>query len=368
MSLKVLFLQEHLRENHVKKTDQYGGFKNVFLQTEAGKILRALAENPDGLALTKNDYYIDYAYEQIPQVLQRDKYNRATKYKKIGVTEAKKEYPFLYERIVREKPDIIVPTGAVGLKALTGGAKIGTARGVPVKVTITADSNIERKEFTPELQATYEAERLQLAGRLQVAEEQLEYFLKAYQDRLNGSNDLQKELDAHHTAVDQAKQALKELDNKYREYLPQGSDNNHTCWVLPMYSIEYMMVNPDIQNFIQTDFVTLQKFLQKGEEAFTSKPVDYEHVESIERVREIFEKEVPNAPIVSWDLETNTLRPENIGAKPLVISLSWAEGTGVTIPLEHKDATWLPGHLAEIYEYTREFVASPNIVKVGHNI
>ncbi|AGB62743.1 putative DNA polymerase A.1 [Bacillus phage phiAGATE] len=366
--MKVLFLQEHLRENHIKKTDQYGGFKNVFLQTEAGKILRALAENPDGLALTKNDYYIDYAYEQIPQVLQRDKYNRATKYKKIGVTEAKKEYPFLYERIVREKPDIIVPTGAVGLKALTGGAKIGAARGVPVKVTITAGNNTERKEFTPELQSAYEAEHTQLAGSLQVAEEQLEYFLKAYQDRLKDSNSLQKELNSHHNTIDQAQQALKELDNRYREYLPQSEDSSHTCWVLPMYSIEYMMVVPNIQNFVQTDFVTLQKFLEKGEEAFNSKPVDYEHVESIERVREIFNKEIPNAPIVSWDLETNTLRPEVAGAKPLVISLSWAEGTGVTIPLEHKEFTWLPGHLAEIYQYIQAFVASPDIVKVGHNL
>lgn len=366
--MKVLFLQEHLRENHIKKTDQYNGFKNIFLQTEAGKILKSLAENPDGLALTKNDYYIDYAYEQIPQVLVRDKYNRATKYKKIGVSEAKKEYPFLYERIVREKPDIIVPTGALGLKALVGESKIGSARGVPVKVTVTSNSEKEAKEWTPEIKLAYETQHGELTKRVEVAQEQLEYFQKAYKDRLENDGALRRELEAHHNAVEQAQQALKQLDENYRDYLPNDAGNSHTCWVLPMYSIEYMLVFPDIQNFIQTDFVTLQKFIKNGEDAFISKPVEYEHVESIERVREIFTKDVPQAPVVSWDLETNTLRPESIGAKPLVISLSWAEGTGVTIPLEHKEFSWLPGHLAEIYEYIRKFVADPNIIKVGHNI
>ena len=279
--LRVLFLQEYLRENHIKK-EKDGTLKNVFFQTKGGKILKKLIE--DGLGLKKSEYYIDYAYGLIPKVIARDKYNRATKYKPPTQKEANAEYKYLFSRIVKEKPDIIVPTGNIGCKALIGKAAISSQRGVPVKVTVKAE------------------------------------------------------------------------------------EGEHETWVLPMYSMEYMLINPNIQNLIEADFVTLKKFLDAGEEAFIAKPVNYETVTNIERVREIFKKEVKKAPVVAWDLETNTLHPELPGAKPLVISLSWEEGTGCTIPLEHKEFQWKPEELDEIYKMVEEFVADPNIVKVGHNI
>lgn len=281
--MKVLFLQEYIRENHMKKQDD-GTFKNVFFSTKGGKILKKLIE--DGLGLKKGEYYIDYAYSLVPKVLARDKFGRATKYKPPKQSEANAEYKYLYERIVQEKPDIIIPTGNIGCKALLGKSAISQLRGVPEKVTIKSEE----------------------------------------------------------------------------------STLEHTCWVLPMYSMEYMLINPSIQNLIEADFVTLKKFVNEGDSAFEASPVDYEFVTSIDRVREIFTKEIPNAPVVAWDLETNTLRPEMTGAKPLVISLSWKEGEGVTIPLEHKDFNWDPALLEEIYGYIKEFVGNPNIVKVGHNL
>ncbi|MCB5366951.1 hypothetical protein LIP24_09905 [Collinsella aerofaciens] len=279
--MKVLFLQEYVRENHIKKEED-GTLKNVFFQTKGGKILKKLIE--DGLGLKKSEYYIDYAYGLIPKVIARDKYNRATKYKPPTQKEANAEYEYLFSKIVKEKPDIIVPTGNIGCKALIGKAAISTQRGVPVKVTVKA------------------------------------------------------------------------------------KEGEHETWVLPMYSMEYMLVNPNVQNLIEADFVTLKKFVDIGEEAFTAKPVNYENVTTIERAREIFTKEVKEAPVVAWDLETNTLHPELPGAKPLVISLSWKEGTGCTIPLEHKEFKWKPEELEEIYKMIEEFVADPNIIKVGHNI
>lgn len=278
--MKILFLQEYIRENHMKK-EPNGSFKNVFFQTKGGQILKKLIE--DGMNLAKGNYYIDYAYSLVPKVLARDKYDRATKYKPPTAKEAAPEYEHLYRRIVREKPDIVIPSGNIGCKALTGKAAISTQRGVPVKVTVKSDGE------------------------------------------------------------------------------------EHETWVLPMYSMEYMLVNPSVQNLIEADFVTLKKFVDQGEAAFVAKPVNYEDVTTIERVREIFTKDVKEAPVVAWDLETNTLRPELPGAKPLVISLSFKEGTGLTIPLEHKEFQWLPGHLAEIYNYIAEFVADPNIIKVSHN-
>ncbi|MGV3099176.1 hypothetical protein, partial [Streptococcus thoraltensis] len=91
--MKVLFLLEHVRENHMKKKDD--SFVNVFFQTEAGKILKGLIE--DGLKLTRNDYYVDYAYGLIPKVIKRDKFNRAIKYKQPTQKEAKPEFEVLYD-------------------------------------------------------------------------------------------------------------------------------------------------------------------------------------------------------------------------------------------------------------------------------
>ena len=336
--MKVLFLLEHVRENHMKKKDD--SFVNVFFQTEAGKILKRLIE--DGLKLTRNDYYVDYAYGLIPKVIKRDKFNRAIKYKQPTQKEAKPEFEVLYDKIVKEKPDIIIPTGNLGCKALLGVASISKQRGVPQKVTITSNNQPNPGD----------------AGRsdeVKHLEEQLNSFLQLYpMDRIEKDQALLKDYQRLKDAVDQAQSS--------------SSSGSHEVWVLPTYSIEYMLVQPNIRNLIEADFITLQKFIEQGEAAFEASPVDYEFVDSIERVREIFKEDIPKAPIVAWDLETNTLRPEFKGAKPLVISLSWKEGQGCTIPLEHKDFTWLPGQLAEIYELIKEFVGNPDIVKVGHNL
>ncbi|QQO41349.1 DNA polymerase I [Bacillus phage 015DV004] len=331
--MKVLFLLEHVRENHMKKKDD--SFVNVFFQTEAGRILKGLIE--DGLKLTRNDYYIDYAYGLVPKVIKRDKFNRAIKYKQPTQKEARPEFEVLYNKIVKEKPDIIIPTGNLGCKALLGVASISKQRGVPQKVKITTNS----------------AANISKSNEVKQAEEELNSFLQLYpMERIEKDQMLFKDYERLRNAVDE-------------EF---GASLSHEVWVLPTYSIEYMLVQPNIRNLIEADFITLQKFIEQGESAFEASPVDYEFVDNIERVRQIFKEDLPKAPIVAWDLETNTLRPEFRGAKPLVISLSWKEGQGCTIPLEHKEFTWLPGHLAEIYELIKEFVGNPDIIKVGHNI
>ncbi|AIW03279.1 DNA polymerase [Bacillus phage Mater] len=359
--VKVLFLQEYKRENHFKKTDQYGGYTNVFFSTNGGKILKKLIET--GLELRRGEYDIDYAYGLIPKVLTRDKFQRATKYKPPTQKEASPEYDLLYERIVQTKPDIIIPSGNLGCKALLGKASISSMRGVPQKVTVTIPP---KEDGAARELSTDEAGRMAIAEvNLNQAKEEKIAFMNAYADRLPNSNGLKKELFTIESRISKLEleiNALKGIESA------AANDTTHECWVLPMYSMEYMLVNPNIQNLVEADFGTLKKYIDQGDSAFEASPVDYEHVEDIERVREIFTREIPNAPIVSWDLETNTLKPELPGAKPLVISLCWEEGKGVTIPLEHKEFQWLPGYLAEIYNYIEQFVADPNIIKVGHNI
>lgn len=139
-------------------------------------------------------------------------------------------------------------------------------------------------------------------------------------------------------------------------------------WVLPMFSMEYYLTNPNIENLLTADVGTLGEYMKRGDEAFIPKEVDYELVTSIDRVREIFSYLRTNKPVSSWDLETNSLVPEALGAKPLIFSCSWEEAQGVTIPIEKREATWSKEELEEIYSLIKEYVADPEQTKVGHNL
>ena len=155
----------------------------------------------------------------------------------------------------------------------------------------------------------------------------------------------------------------------------ENETDSHTFWVLPTFSIEYVSIKPNLERHVATDFMTLRKFLENGDKVFESKEVKYELVTTIERVREIFNKEIYNAnndgyDIVAWDLETNSLRPEIEGSKALVLSMSWANGQGVTIPLYKSDFQWANGQqdIDEIMRLMGTWLANKDMQKVGHNI
>lgn len=149
----------------------------------------------------------------------------------------------------------------------------------------------------------------------------------------------------------------------------EETQETHTFWVLPMYSMEYVTAKPNVEGLQEADFTTLNRYIVQGDKAFEPEIVDYEFVTTIERVREIFKFIEDFKPLTSWDLETNTLKPEIKGAKALVTSLSWAEGQGLTIPLEHKDwKGWSPEQLEEVYAHLERFVGDASIIKVGHNL
>lgn len=145
-------------------------------------------------------------------------------------------------------------------------------------------------------------------------------------------------------------------------------------WVLPTFSIEYTNVNKNAERHVISDLTTLGKFVAQGEEAFTPKEVDYELVTDIERVKEIFKKEVKNdnydgVDITAWDTETNSLKPSLKGSKVLVISLSWKNGQGVTIPVYKSDFQWENGQedIDEILKLFAEWQKDKNDTKVLHN-
>lgn len=154
----------------------------------------------------------------------------------------------------------------------------------------------------------------------------------------------------------------------------ENETSSHDVWVLPTYSIEYTNVNKNSERHVVSDLQTVGKFVEQGEEAFRPKEVAYELVDNIERVREIFTKEVKNdnydgVDITAWDLETNSLKPDKEGSKPLVLSLSWRNGQGVTIPLYKSDFKWENGQddIDEVLELLKNWLASKEDIKVAHN-
>lgn len=280
--MKILFLQDYIRETHVHNSQngQYVDYK----RTDMGKKLTSLLND---IGLTGRDYMIDYDYDLIPEPQKvNTKTGKVIKYKEPVLKLRKEPEKRLLKRLMKTKPDIIIPMGGMGCKNLLNSTSITKARGVPVQKTITD-------------------------------EETGEFF---------------------------------------------------DTWILPMFSMEYLSMNPNIENLVKADISTLSRFIAEGAQAFEPKKVEYELVMTIERVKQIFEFLSRFKPLTAWDLETNSLRGDVLGAKPLVMSLSWEEGQGVTIPLEHHESPWNEEELAIVYNHLQAFVADAQQPKVGHNI
>ncbi|UVD42993.1 DNA polymerase I [Enterococcus phage TJE1] len=280
--MKILFLQDYIRETHVHNSQngQYVDYK----RTDMGKKLTSLLND---IGLTGRDYMIDYDYDLIPEPQKvNNKTGKVIKYKEPVLKLRKEPEKRLLKRLMKTKPDIIIPMGGMGCKNLLNSTSITKARGVPVQKTITD-------------------------------EETGEFF---------------------------------------------------DTWILPMFSMEYLAMNPNIENLVKADISTLSRFIAEGAQAFEPKKVEYELVMTIERVKQIFEFLSRFKPLTAWDLETNSLRGDVLGAKPLVMSLSWEEGQGVTIPLEHHESPWNEEELAIVYNHLQAFVADAQQPKVGHNI
>lgn len=152
-----------------------------------------------------------------------------------------------------------------------------------------------------------------------------------------------------------------------RVTLETEEGNSHEFWTLPMFSMEYVSAAPNVDGLQEADITTLGKYLVQGDKAFLPNIVDYEYVTSMDRVDEIFSFLKKTKPVTAWDLETNTLKSDLPGAKPLVITLAWEEGQGVTIPWDHKDTPFSEADRERITQHTKELLADAATPKVGHN-
>src|SRR5699024_7280728 len=159
------------------------------------------------------------------------------------------------------------------------------------------------------------------------------------------------------------KSAVKDVRGKPTEF----ERNKVNYAVIPLYGPTAILINANLANSMRSDVSLIGSYLEEGKKALEPKIGKYEPVTTIERVREIFNYIKTDKPVTAWDLETNTLEPNLKGAKALVASLSWEEGQGVTIYIDHKETPFTKEEIAETLSYLKEVLADETIIKVTHN-
>ena len=114
----------------------------------------------------------------------------------------------------------------------------------------------------------------------------------------------------------------------------------------------------------------IKRFIKGGYDlkALEPKMGKYEHIKDFGRVKEVFEKEIPKHKIVAFDFETNTLDVWREGAKAILVSISWKEHQGITIPISHKKYPnlWTKEQYNSLIKYILNLVSSKQWV-VMHN-
>lgn len=80
----------------------------------------------------------------------------------------------------------------------------------------------------------------------------------------------------------------------------------------------------------------VNRFLKGGIESTKPQFGKYRLVTNYHEVERIFNEVLPKYPIIALDFETNTLETYRKGAKAIMVSMSWEEHQGVSIPLNHR--------------------------------
>ena len=127
----------------------------------------------------------------------------------------------------------------------------------------------------------------------------------------------------------------------------------------PIEHDQYLIQNRTINRFLKGGFVnTLPKF------------GSYELLDDFDKVKQTFDyvSSLPDKHVIAMDFETNTLETYRSGAKAIMLSMSWEEHQGVSIPLEHKlySNLWTKEQFDYIINWILSFFDSPHW-KVMHN-
>lgn len=172
--------------------------------------------------------------------------------------------------------------------------------------------------------------------------------------------------------------ATKSLLNKSSITKVQGQpteitvNDSYNYWVYPTFSASYLMVKPDVTNFVREDLTKIGNFLVKGDDAFATHYKTYTVLNNdFDKVVAVFKEALQhgktyNDPVV-FDYETNSLKPEYDGSKILTISLAWQGNDGVTLPIDHPDMPWPEDEYKKLIQMLKLFLNS-DIWKLGHNV
>lgn len=108
-----------------------------FLTASSGKKL--LAEtNKQGI--TKNDIDVAYMYPKVPEPSKVTAGGKAISYKDVPLGEAKDFHHLIIDKIVKDKPEVVVPNGRLGCKFFAESVSITNTRGIPIEKTLTNEA------------------------------------------------------------------------------------------------------------------------------------------------------------------------------------------------------------------------------------
>lgn len=114
----------------------------------------------------------------------------------------------------------------------------------------------------------------------------------------------------------------------------------------------------------------INRYLKGGIKSLEPQFGKYEVIKDYNKVVDTFNyiKSLPKNKVVAVDFETNTLKTWLPGAKALMISLSWDEHQGVSIPISHKDEPnlWTDDEYNSLISMIKDLFMSDHY-KVMHN-
>lgn len=144
-----------------------------------------------------------------------------------------------------------------------------------------------------------------------------------------------------------------------------------TC--IPLYHPSYLTKRRDAEGLkARKDFIEDLKFIKQSAQtsefkAKDKKKTQYIVCDTLPKVVKAL-KRLNGVPEFAFDIETTGLNVDK--ERPLCISFSWAEATGIVIPIWdwQKGELWSQEDLAYIKSQLKLIMENPNIKKIGHNI
>lgn len=159
-----------------------------------------------------------------------------------------------------------------------------------------------------------------------------------------------------------------DIKNTSYELVPVTIDNRelYVSFCPNLKKLVYMTSGERDRLLIENRMIN--RFLKGGIENTKPKFGKYKLVTDYKKVAYIFNSVLPNQSAVAVDFETNTLNTYLDGAKALMISMSWREHEGISIPLEYRgyQTYWNDAQFNAIIEMIKRFMQS-DTRKVFHN-